>query len=87
MMKQVRAEQTSVERNSSFSLEERDLTPCETKVLKWLGRGKTNREIGLVLGMKERTVAKHLEHIFSKFNARSRVEVVVRLLRRNQSKL
>jgi len=48
------------------------LTPRETEVLSWLAKGKTNRDIGDILGMSPRTVNKHLEHIFEKLGVETR---------------
>ena len=48
------------------------LTQREAEVLLWLSRGKTNRDISEILGMKPRTVNKHLEHIFEKLGVETR---------------
>lgn len=48
------------------------LTPRETEVLSWLAKGKTNRDIGEILGMSPRTVNKHLEHVFEKLGVETR---------------
>jgi DNA-binding NarL/FixJ family response regulator len=48
------------------------LTLRETEVLSWLAKGKTNRDIGDILGMSPRTVNKHLEHIFEKLGVETR---------------
>jgi DNA-binding NarL/FixJ family response regulator len=53
-------------------LSEAALTPRETEVLSWLAKGKTNRDIGDILGMSHRTVNKHLEHIFEKLGVETR---------------
>ena len=52
------------------------LTPRETEVLSWLAKGKTNRDIGDILGMSPRTVNKHLEHIFEKLGVETRTAAV-----------
>lgn len=49
-----------------------NLTQREAEVLLWLSRGKTNRDISEILGMKPRTVNKHLEHIFDKLGVETR---------------
>ena len=41
-------------------------------MLSWLAKGKTNRDIGDILGMSPRTVNKHLEHIFEKLGVETR---------------
>ncbi|MDG1109021.1 MAG: response regulator transcription factor [Burkholderiaceae bacterium] len=48
------------------------LTPRETEVLSWLAKGKTNRDIGEILGVSHRTVNKHLEHVFEKMGVETR---------------
>lgn len=55
----------------------RNLTPREFDVLKWVVKGKTNQEIGLELGISQKTVEKHLESIFAKLKVTSRVEAAV----------
>jgi two-component system response regulator DegU len=57
------------------------LTPREVQVLKKVVAGKTNQEIGLELGISEKTVEKHLEGVFSKLHVTSRVEAAVHALR------
>jgi len=44
----------------------------ERKVLCWLSRGKSNAEIGLILGISSATVGKHLEHIYPKLGVENR---------------
>jgi hypothetical protein len=41
-------------------------------VLTWVAEGKTNGEIGIILEMRPRTVAKHLERIFRKLGVETR---------------
>ncbi len=53
-------------------LESAALTQRETEVLSWLAKGKTNKDIGDILGMSHRTVNKHLEHIFQKLGVETR---------------
>jgi len=52
-------------RNSLLTLRERE-------VLGWLARGKTNAEIGMILGISSATVGKHLEHIYPKLGVENR---------------
>lgn len=44
----------------------------ETEVLQWVAYGKTNIEIGTILGLSPRTVQKHLEHIYQKLGVETR---------------
>ena len=48
------------------------LTQRESEVLNWLIKGKTNRDIGEILGTSPRTVNKHLEHVFVKLGVETR---------------
>lgn len=52
------------------------LTAREAEVLMWISRGKTNQDIGLILGNSPRTVNKHLEHIFEKLGVVTRSAAV-----------
>ena len=58
-----------------------DLTPREMDVLRHVVEGKTNGEIGVALGISEKTVEKHLESIFRKMGVASRVEAAVAAVR------
>jgi DNA-binding NarL/FixJ family response regulator len=58
-----------------------DLSPREQQVLKLVVDGKTNQEIGLALGISEKTVEKHLDSVFTKLQVSSRVEAAVRAVR------
>ncbi len=48
------------------------LSPRETDILSWIAQGKTNPEIGIILGISRRTVHKHLEHIYLKLGVENR---------------
>lgn len=48
------------------------LTLREAEVLYWVVKGKTNRDIGDILGMSPATVKKHLEHVFEKLGVETR---------------
>jgi len=41
-------------------------------VLYWVVKGKTNRDIGDILGCSAATVKKHLEHIYAKLGVETR---------------
>ncbi len=57
------------------------LTDRESEVLLWVARGKTNRDIGEILGMSPRTVNKHLEHIFEKLGVETRTAAAAAAVR------
>jgi DNA-binding CsgD family transcriptional regulator len=48
------------------------LTRREAEVSAWVSEGKTNAEIGQILGVRPLTVKKHLEHIFEKLGVENR---------------
>jgi DNA-binding CsgD family transcriptional regulator len=54
-----------------------DLTPRETEVLELVLAGCTNRAIAGALYVSEKTVEYHLDHIYTKIGARTRVMAVV----------
>ncbi|MEO6367232.1 MAG: helix-turn-helix transcriptional regulator, partial [Steroidobacteraceae bacterium] len=57
------------------------VTVREAEVLLWLSRGKSNREIGQILGISPRTVNKHLEQIFIKLGVENRASAAGRAVR------
>ncbi|HSD37720.1 MAG TPA: helix-turn-helix transcriptional regulator [Rhodocyclaceae bacterium] len=48
------------------------LTQKEAEMLYWVMKGKTNRDIGDILGSSPRAVHKHLEHVFEKLGVETR---------------
>lgn len=58
-----------------------DLTRRELDVLRLVVEAKTNGEIGVALGISEKTVEKHLDTIFRKLGVTSRVEAAVLAVR------
>jgi DNA-binding CsgD family transcriptional regulator len=54
------------------NLQRYGLSPCETEVIRWLAKGKTNGEIAVILGTSKRTTDKHLEHIYAKLGVETR---------------
>jgi DNA-binding CsgD family transcriptional regulator len=59
------------------------LTRRENEVLSWVALGKTNEEVGLILGVKTRTIAKHLERIFPKLGVENRTAAAQSLWNRD----
>ncbi len=57
------------------------LTPREADVLIWVARGKSNRDIGEILGLSPRTVNKHLETIYQKLGVENRASAAVAVLK------
>ncbi|GGX93142.1 response regulator [Massilia dura] len=58
------------------------LTQRESEVLHWVIMGKTNRDIGDILGTSPRTVNKHLEHVFHKLGVETRTAAAALALNR-----
>ncbi len=54
------------------------LTARESDVLLWIAKGKSNRDIGEILGLSARTVNKHLEQIYVKLGVENRASAAVR---------
>ena len=48
------------------------LTLREAEVLYWVAKGKTNRDIGDILGSSPATVKKHLERVYVKLGVETR---------------
>ena len=48
-----------------------ELTPREAEVLFWNSQGKSNHDIGVILGAKTGTICKHVGHILSKLNEKT----------------
>ena len=53
------------------------LTPREAEVLFWISQGKSNHDIGVILGAKTGTICKHVEHIFGKLNVENRTSAAI----------
>ena len=59
-------------KRNTGALRSLDLTPRETEVLTWVAQGKTNYEIGVILGAGTRTICKHVQRILNKLNVENR---------------
>jgi DNA-binding response OmpR family regulator/DNA-binding CsgD family transcriptional regulator len=67
--------------NDSLILQEAlDLTTRQAEVLYWITKGKTNAEIGLILGTRPRTVNKHLEKVYKKLEVENRTSAATRAI-------
>jgi HD-GYP domain-containing protein (c-di-GMP phosphodiesterase class II) len=62
----------SGQRVSARRPEARSLSDREVEVLRLVARGKTNKEIGVVLGISPRTVQVHVAHVYDKLGVYSR---------------
>lgn len=57
------------------------LTPREEDILRLIALGLPNKRIAIQLGISERTVAAHLERLFTRLGVHSRAEAVAIWLR------
>ena len=57
---------------SAQRLERIGLTPREAEVLLWVAQGKANTDIGVILGMSEKTVKIHMGNILRKLSVENR---------------
>jgi transcriptional regulator EpsA len=58
----------------------RPVTNREVDVLRWVKEGKSNYEIGLILGISGLTVKNHLQKIYKKLNVQNRAQAVSRCI-------
>lgn len=56
------------------------LTNRESEVLFWIAKGKTNREIGQILGTSPRTINKHSEKVYRKLEVENRTAAAAKAL-------
>jgi DNA-binding NarL/FixJ family response regulator len=52
-----------------------ELTPTETKVLQYVARGMSNREIAEVMGVSQRTIESHVSNMLAKTGLHNRTEL------------
>jgi len=61
------------------------LTQRESEVLLWIARGKSNRDIGEILGLSPRTVNKHLEQVYTKLGVENRASAAIKAIQSFQA--
>jgi DNA-binding NarL/FixJ family response regulator len=66
--------------DSAAPLQRLGLTPRVAEVLLWVAQGKTNADIGVILGISESTVKKHLLEIFAKLGVETRGAAALRAI-------
>ena len=52
------------------------LSAREAEIMQWVGKGKTNHEVGLILQISLYTVKNHLQRIFRKLDVFNRAQAV-----------
>lgn len=63
-------------------LEAEDFTPRETEVLEHIVRGRSNKQIGRVLGISEATVKAHINGLLSKLGVTDRTQAATTAIQR-----
>ena len=71
------------EQTEERSLLEDHLSPRERQVAEWVGQGKSNYEIAIILGISAHTVKNHLDKIFRKLGVENRWAAAVAIQRRH----
>jgi transcriptional regulator EpsA len=56
----------------------RPLSPRETEILRWLAEGKSNYEVGCILGISAATVKNHLQRIYRTLGVSNRAHALAR---------
>jgi DNA-binding CsgD family transcriptional regulator len=56
--------------------EDHGLSKREAEIMNWINRGKTNAEIGSILGISTFTVKNHMQRIFKKLEVYNRIQAV-----------
>lgn len=70
----------SIIRRKNKLMSKPTLSPMELGILKWVGEGKTNEEIGLIIKKTKWTVKSHLKNIMKKLDVISRTQAVSRAM-------
>jgi DNA-binding CsgD family transcriptional regulator len=64
---------------SSEPIQRLGLTARQSEILLWVAQGKTNSEVGRILGLSPGTVHKHLEHVFERLGVETRTAAAARV--------
>lgn len=70
---------TAVPNESLLLQNSLNLTAREAEVLLWIAKGKTNRDIGEILGTSPRTINKHSENIYKKLGVENRTSAAAKV--------
>lgn len=63
------------------------LTEKERLIVKQLCSDKSQKEIAYEFGISEKTIATHVMHIYKKYNVKTRVGLLLRVLSENSEQL
>ena len=70
---------TDVPNDSLLLQNSLNLTAREAEVLLWIAKGKTNRDIGEILGTSPRTINKHSDNIYKKLGVENRTSAAAKV--------
>lgn len=59
----------------------RKVTEREMEIVRWLAAGKTNWEVGQILGISDLTVKSHVQRLLNKTGTKSRTQMVAQIMR------
>lgn len=76
----VQSEQPMEAPETDQPIEIRTLTGRQIEIMRWVHEGKSNIEIGLVLGISALTVKNHVQKILRKLNVQNRTQAVAKCL-------
>ncbi len=76
-------ESTNTESEATEELNVGGLSDREHEILHWVRSGKTNLEIGMILGISPNTVKNHLKRIFQKLDVTCRAQAVAKYVPMN----
>ncbi len=60
---------------------QRKVTEREMEIVRWLAAGKTNWEVGQILGISDLTVKSHVQRLLNKTGTKSRTQMVAQIMR------
>lgn len=66
-----------IERSRGGAAAKTQLTPREEEILRLIGKGLSNKEIGKALDLKEKTIKHYVTNVLQKLQVRNRVEAAV----------
>jgi two-component system nitrate/nitrite response regulator NarL len=81
LMKLVNNDPSESEGDLAFIQRTLTLTEREITLLRHMAEGKSDDEIGTLMGLSERTIRHHLKTIYEKLGVRSRVEAAVHVVK------
>jgi diguanylate cyclase (GGDEF)-like protein len=62
---------------------QKSFSPIEMEILKWVKEGKTNEEIGQIIGLTRWAIKYHLKNIMKKLDVSSRIQAATQAISRN----